>query len=333
MKIYETEVGGGKNLSISIIRFIAMCSIIACHFCQYYDSEWAWWLNIGVQIFFIVSGYLYGTRKIVEPITWLKRQFVKILIPYWLCLTLTLVPYYLYTPELLSIRRVVCAYLTLETIQGIGHLWFIGYILFCYLITPYLSYLRDFLLRYSISKAVVLIGLIFGIYSVSCIIMSAHYRPGAVCCYVFGYFIASMENRTKKDFIRVTLTYLIIPCLFLNSIYCYFRYYKHFDMYHGYIIHLTDYSRLCLGLVVTLSMMTFIKNVKEFSILRFSDKNSYEIYLIHQFFILSPFTILGLTEFPIIDILLTLCIILLFGWLVHQIDRKILNKYFAAVKS
>ena len=56
-------VGGGKELSVSMIRLLAMLSIIACHFCQYYNSEWAWWLNVGVQVFFIISsGYLYGNK-------------------------------------------------------------------------------------------------------------------------------------------------------------------------------------------------------------------------------------------------------------------------------
>ena len=88
-----TSTEGGKNSTISMIRLLAMLSIIACHFCQYYNSEWAWWLNVGVQVFFIISGYLYGSKSIDEPILWLKKRFVKILTPYYIFLTLAIIGY------------------------------------------------------------------------------------------------------------------------------------------------------------------------------------------------------------------------------------------------
>ena len=69
-----TSTGGGKNLTISMIRLLAMLSIIACHFCQYYNNEWAWWLNVGVQVFFIISGYLYGNKSVSSPGPWLKND-------------------------------------------------------------------------------------------------------------------------------------------------------------------------------------------------------------------------------------------------------------------
>lgn len=313
---------GGKNFIISGIRFMAMCLIIACHFCQYYGSEWAWWLNVGVQIFFIISGYLYGTKEIQEPISWLKRQFVKILIPYWICLTITLIGYFFVAPELLNLKSVIGAYLTLRTIKGISHLWFISYILFCYLITPYLSYLRDYLSKYSIISEIIIIIGIFGIYSISSVMMGAHFRSGSICCYMSGYFIAALQKRTKKDIIRTGLYVSIIPCLLLNAVYCYFRYCLPSKMPHSMMIHLTDYSHLCLGLVVTLFFMVFIRDIKNNRILQFSDNNSYEIYLVHQIFILSPFTLLGITEFPMFNVVITVIAIIFFGVLLHVTTNK-----------
>lgn len=49
-----------KNYAISAIRFISCISIVLCHILQYYDIELAFWFNVAVQIFLMISGYLYS---------------------------------------------------------------------------------------------------------------------------------------------------------------------------------------------------------------------------------------------------------------------------------
>lgn len=106
---------GGKSPTISLIRMLAMLSIIACHFCQYYNNEWAWWLNIGVQVFFILSGYLYGNKDIADSIGWIKRQFIKILVPYYIFLIPTIIAYLFIAPESLGISTVIGSLFTVST--------------------------------------------------------------------------------------------------------------------------------------------------------------------------------------------------------------------------
>ena len=66
-----------RDYAISYIRFIAMVMIIVCHFFQYYENELAYWFNVGVEIFFIISGYLYASKNIVDPINFITRQLKK----------------------------------------------------------------------------------------------------------------------------------------------------------------------------------------------------------------------------------------------------------------
>lgn len=50
-----------KNYSVSFARFMAVLLIIGCHLLQHiFVSNLAWVFNVGVQIFLVVSGYLYG---------------------------------------------------------------------------------------------------------------------------------------------------------------------------------------------------------------------------------------------------------------------------------
>lgn len=61
-------VNGMKvKAAISYSRFIAMVMIVLCHFFQFYNNELAWWFNVGVQIFLIISGFLYGMKSIEDP--------------------------------------------------------------------------------------------------------------------------------------------------------------------------------------------------------------------------------------------------------------------------
>ena len=132
-----------KNYSISLLRLIAMLFIVLCHFFQYYGVEWAWWFNVGVQMFFCISGFLYANKRIESTIDFFSKNLLKILIPYFCFLLPIIVVYFFFARDSITIASVASALLTNGVIEGIGHLWFIPYILFCYLITPYLQALAE----------------------------------------------------------------------------------------------------------------------------------------------------------------------------------------------
>ncbi len=132
-----------KNYSISLLRLIAMLFIVLCHFFQYYNVELAWWFNVGVQMFFCISGFLYANKKIDSAIDFIAGNLQKILIPYFCFLIPTIAIYFSFARDSITVSSAVSALLTSGVIKGIGHLWFIPYILFCYLITPYLQALAE----------------------------------------------------------------------------------------------------------------------------------------------------------------------------------------------
>ena len=73
-----------KDYSISFVRCISMIFIILCHVFQYFDKEIAWWLNVGVQLFLFISGWLYSNKKIDNYKKFYLKEFIKILLPYYL---------------------------------------------------------------------------------------------------------------------------------------------------------------------------------------------------------------------------------------------------------
>lgn len=57
-------IGQSESGAISIMRILAMFSIIVCHLLQAYNNRYCWLFNIGVWVFLAISGYLYGCKVI-----------------------------------------------------------------------------------------------------------------------------------------------------------------------------------------------------------------------------------------------------------------------------
>ena len=191
-----------KLLYISAIRFVAMIMIIACHICQYFDSQWAWWLNVGVQIFLVLSGFLYGSKDIKEPIKWLKRNINKILLPYYIFILISISLYYIFAPNLISPKRIIEALFCVGTIQGIENLWFVGYILFCYLLTPYLAILTKYLKDKSKKHNIIVLLLFFLIFFIISDLIDFYFKPDKILCYFIGYFVAFFTKNYGDNIIN-----------------------------------------------------------------------------------------------------------------------------------
>lgn len=59
--------------------------------------------------------------------------------------------------------------------------------------------------------------------------------------------------------------------------------------------------------------------------LDYSDKYSYEIYLVHQLFILSPLTLLTTTNNSIINVSLTILVIFLSGYFLNKLQNMLFS--------
>ena len=292
--------------------------------CQYDNNDWAWWLNIGVQIFFILSGFLYGGKRIERPLEWIGKQFKKILIPYYTFLLLAVLLYVAFSPEALSPRNVVEAFFCVGVIEGIGHLWFVGYILICYLITPCLQSIVSDLHNKDFGKSLLFILGLLAVYSVVGICTHSYFRPGRILCYVVGYLVASYYQHYGNRTIYVGLILSFVLAVVSNSVFCYLKYAMRWDMM-GPLVHLTDYSRLFLGLFMTLALLVAFRSMGEHGVLKASDKISYEIYLVHQLFILSPFTLMSISGHWAVNLVTVLMAICTSGYVLRRISHDFIQ--------
>ena len=175
--------------SLSFARMISMCFIIACHFMQYYEYELAWWFNVGVQMFFFLSGFLFANK--VVDLSALKKQFIKILIPYYLIVILANIAWILSgTSNIKSIISAIVLYGYGDFI-GLRHLWFVAYILIAYTLTPLIQSIirrhEGSLYKMIIGCTIILVGtfLFFELFA-------PYYNAAWIICYFIGLILGRL---------------------------------------------------------------------------------------------------------------------------------------------
>lgn len=70
------------DYTVSVTRVCAMFFIIICHLGSFFGSDLVGqFFNVGVPIFFLISGYLYGDKKIRNLNRWIKMRLIRLYIP------------------------------------------------------------------------------------------------------------------------------------------------------------------------------------------------------------------------------------------------------------
>lgn len=134
-----------KDYSISIIRLISMIMIISCHILQGLNNNFAFWINTGVQLFFFVSGFLYGKKKISNIKEFYKKRMEKILFPYIIVFIISLLLEFVLLKRQYSLKKIFGCIIGFGGFTGnisiLSHTWFVSYILLCYILVPVLQIL------------------------------------------------------------------------------------------------------------------------------------------------------------------------------------------------
>ena len=303
-----------KDYAISAIRLLAMCMIISCHICQYFGNELAWWLNCGVQVFLLISGYLYGNRDHIKIPEFYKRNLPKILIDYYLYVLIISAVYVLIWHYRISATDVFRMLLGLGTeIPGLGHLWFVSTIVLCYLITP-----MTFRFIYpTVRKGPILLTFV------------AAEAAGAVVpgltgawinCYIIGMMIGSAfwkNGGTSKPFFRSKIPAIAACAVFLNGLEIAVKYLLRTELngiagrFANTFFH---YGHIALAMLVFAGMMIALQRLnsgKKLRVLEFSDRISYDVYLVHLVFIMGPCSFFaeqfGQVHFAVKTVLMFIC--------------------------
>ena len=318
-----------RDPAISIVRVLAFLSIITCHIMQYYDCELAWWFNVGVQVFLYLSGYLYGRKEIKDEMEFYRKQFIKILVPYYVVIVFAIIVQLLFLKNEISVIRIAKAVLCYGTLSGGEHLWFVPTILFCYLLTPLFDKVNDSIFKKQnplIYFSIVIIAL-----SVIIKLFVPYFNSAWVVCFYLGHIFGKNEVKQKINH-NVCKGIIYFGAICLVSVQIVVSYILKFEL-TGLAKTLfgvmCNYGHTFLGISVVLIQLDIFRgrNIAHIvmRLINFLDFISYEGYLVHQFFILGPFSLLAVIGQPIIAVIVILFVTFFFGFFIKVISDRIKN--------
>lgn len=297
--------GGGYryDYAVCLLRIVACCLIVWNHLSGHMLDGRGNPLslaNIGVQIFFFMSGWLYSKQEILNPVDWIKHNLIKIYIPYWLSLILLLPMIAGLTVGNVTLKGVLAAFLGIQgfgfTIGGIGQHWFVSYIIICYLITPTVL----FRLKSKFKNKCIWVWLAF-----AAIIAQAITIPFAILfqfkvAYIFNYVIgyvygvryATNSGQDKKIFD----SFIIFIAILGIGIRIYLAEINADGLMENVCDVVTQWIRVIQGCaffiiftnLLSLKMDGLPDSVKK--CLKRISEYTYEVYLVHEFFTMNMFT-------------------------------------------
>ncbi|MBS7146787.1 MAG: acyltransferase [Intestinibacter bartlettii] len=274
--------------------------ILCCHLVVTFNNRLlqvsAQFFNVGVYLFLIISGYLYGKKDISKNSTytkWIISRGKRILIPSYIFMSILFCIYIILGLKIEPLNWIVYIF-NLQGLEiyvhGAEHLWYLTIAMVCYFITPILD--KN---KYRLNKQKLIVFFI-GYVAIQLITSYFIYEQFGrylilIGLYILSYLIGFYWNSESIDF-KMFILYCIslIFALTLRIIGMII-----FDGSTLYDVLIVGYTHCLLGLSI---FFIGFYIVKKFELNRFSsivkkiDAISYEIYLVHYMFIGGPISVL-----------------------------------------
>ena len=324
---------GTRDYSISIARIVAMIMVFASHFFDFFKCWYSIWPGgIGVGIFLCMSGYLYGLKYIDDVNLFYRKELKKIMIDYYVMAILQYsIIGIIYRCEVDSLAidfLQVCLINVNKTNYGaLGTLWFIPYILACYLITPILANLLD---NVKIERKCIIVFFV-SVTIINIIAGEGHYNSAAILCFIFGYVMRRIENSLTRMYftVRNWVMFIAVVCVGL-CVACRFDRMTLTDTELEAYTFVLPYIEYLAGCAAFFLMKDLLRKIW---VTGFSDKTkriidridglTYDIYLVHGCLIMGFLSLMRITDIMLVNILMVICVSIIWAIVVKGLSDRI----------
>lgn len=300
------------------IRVFAMLAIVMCHVFQVLNvTSVALWLNVGVQIFLVLSAKLISGKKFdsgSSVVLFFKSRVLRIFVPVWIYL-LFLVPALFVIGKGPSLDGTIMYVLGLagfakRGILGLGHFWYITVLIICYCLVPLLYKIAHYCEKMNKVKAIFL-KLVIPLAAILAFLFTKYKYFGVnialfSVAYFWFYEMKSDENWSKdknKYLIPVSVILILIRLYFDTTTVVENPYYDGL---------FSTAVKGVIGLTLFIVFYNIFPSQKSNRVIDFISNISYEVYITHQFIILALYDFIPIFKHGFVGgALLCVCSILI----------------------
>lgn len=280
-------------------------------------------LNVGVEVFFLISGFLFGMRKInIKYIEWYKKRFKRILPSFYVFLVVLLCVYLIVDVKLDISRWLIYIFCLQGTglyLYGAEHLWFLTVLLMCYLITPIMDWLR---VNSSRNRNVILY-VCFILVQLLCTYFISE-KLGTyllkINIYVIGYVLGKSTYKCDKLYQFVLAMALGIVGVVVRLI---GKVLIDGTVTYNVMVAGITHSMIALAMLL---MFQYMFHKEPGRIVRFLDGISYEVYLVHYMFIVGPVSLMTVTDTYVVNCAIVIVASMIAAYGIHKISEIGMNR-------
>lgn len=290
---------------VTWLRAFAVISILLCHYVQEsanaYIQMSAQLFNIGVNIFFLISGFCFGLQgEIKDTFNWYKKRLKRIYIPLWIFLIFLMLTYIVLRLKF-NIGNLLTCFLGIQGakvgVLGADHTWFITVILLCYLVTPLIA-------KQEWKKGWFFLGLLPIVFAFVPN-PSVYTLLDPVCFYVLAYFIGRKYKGNDTTLQKAVISFGIMVISFTAR----FGVKILADGTIWYERIAVTYTQYIAAFAIFVIFSFIFKNVKVGKLCKGFCKISFEVYLCHYMFVVGPVSLMHLTSNFVVDIVITTVVV------------------------
>ena len=305
-------------------RAFACLLILFCHLVGFSDIPYgtaaAQFLNIGVEMFLLLSGFLFGVRGGCKPsvLKWYAKRLRRIYTPYLLFL-LVLLSVYLITQtriDILQWLKTISGFQGFDGVHGAEQTWYITLSLICYLFTPAISLICNWWLKQTLSTQRFFTAVVFIIPAALAFFVSDNVWIFLVP--LVWYSLAFFAGRKWSQF-QVSKQTALIACG-LAFVLLLTRFIGHLYL-DGTLLYdriIVSYEHFCAAGCFGMVFAWLFRNREAGKIVTFLSRNSFEVYLYHVMFISGPISMLNLTDLLIVNWLIIIFVTIAISAIAHQ---------------
>lgn len=307
---------------VTWLRAFAVVSILLCHYVpestNAYIQMSAQLFNIGVNIFFIISGFCFGLQgEIKEVLSWYKKRLKRIYIPLWMFLIFLMLTYIALGLKFNSGNLLTC-FLGIQGakvgVLGADHTWFITAILLCYFVTPFIA-------KQAWKKRWLFLGilpLIFAFVPNP----SVYTLLDPVCFYVLAYFMGREYKGNDISLQKAVTAFGIVAISFMTR----FGVKMVADGTIWYERIAVPYTQYIAAFAIFLIFSFIFKNVKVGKLCKGFCKISFEVYLCHYMFVVGPISLMHLTSNFVVDMVITTVVVCVVAVVLNLVSGVVQKK-------